>query len=91
MRLSELKALVDKAHAHMQKHREDPEVAMYFLENGPGEQRHRILHVELADLNSVDNIQANSMDLKRSHELTMDIPMRTMFVLTDDADADIFN
>lgn len=91
MRLSELKALVDKASERMAKHREDPEVAMYFLENGPGEQRHHILHVELADLNSVSNIEANSMDLLASHELTLDIPMRTLFVLTDDADAEIFN
>lgn len=90
MRLSELKALVDKAHAHMQKRREDPEVAMYFYDPDPN-MRHRIMRVELADLNSVSNIEANSVDLLADVELTMDVPMRTMFVLTDDADADIFN
>lgn len=91
MRLSELKKLVDTATERMSKYREDPEVGLYFLDNGPGEQRHRLLPVEHVDLVSVGNLEAHSIDLMGSHEIDMGIPMKSLFILCDDADQEVFH
>lgn len=91
MRLSELKKLVDQAVDHMAKFREDPQVGLYFLENGPGEQRHHLLHVEHAEIVSVGNLEAHSMDLLHSHEINMSVPMKSLFILCDDADEEVFH
>lgn len=91
MRLSELKKLVDKASEHMAKFREDPQVGLYFLENGPGEQRHHLLHVEHVEIVSADNIDAHSMDLLHSHEIEMQPGNRSLFILCDDADEEVFH
>ncbi|UKL15064.1 hypothetical protein hairong_160 [Pseudomonas phage hairong] len=91
MRLSELKKLVDKAHERMAKFREDPQVALYFLENGPGEQRHHLLHVEYAEIVSTGNLDSHSMDLLCSHEIEMQPEMRSLFILGDDADEEVLH
>lgn len=91
MRLSELKKLVDAAHERMTKHREDPQVGLYFLENGPGEQRHHLLHVEFAEIVSTGNLDAHSMDLMHSHEIEMQPGNRTLFILGDDADEEVLH
>lgn len=91
MKLSELKNLVDAAHARMLKHREDPQVGLYFLENGPGEQRHHLLHVEFAEIVSADNLEFHSIDLIHSHDIEMQPGNRTLFILGDDADEEVLH
>lgn len=91
MKLSGLKALVDQATEQAAKHRIDPQVGLYFLENGPGEQRHHLLHVEHAEIVSASNLEAHSMDLLHSHEIEMQPGNRSLFILCDDADEEVFH
>uniref|UniRef100_A0AAU6W134 Uncharacterized protein n=1 Tax=Pseudomonas phage Nican01 TaxID=3138540 RepID=A0AAU6W134_9CAUD len=91
MRLSELKKLVDQATEQAAKHRIDPQVGFYRLENGPGDQYHQLLSVEAAEIVSVSNLDAHSMDLHGCHEIDMSVPMKSLFILCDDADEEVFH
>lgn len=91
MRLSELKKLVDDAVEQMTKHREDPEVGFYRLENGPGDQYHQLVGIEAAEITSVSNLEFHSIGLLGCHEINMDVPMKSLFILCDDADQEVFH
>lgn len=92
MRLSELKKLVDAAHEQMTKHREDPQVGLYFLDSSQsGGQRHRLLDVEFAEIASAGNLRAHSMDLMCSLDMVMQPDNRTLFILGDDANEEFLH
>lgn len=91
MKLSELKKLVDAATEQAAKHRIDPQVGFYCVESNSGDYHHKLVSVEHAEIVSVSNLEAHSIDLHGCHEIDMSVPMKSLFVLCDDADEEVFH
>jgi NRPS condensation-like uncharacterized protein len=84
MRLSELKKLVDDASVRAAKFREDPQVAIFTLEQASG--RHLLIPVEYAAIDSASNLECQAYDLLSHHDVVMTPENRTLFVLSDDGE-----
>lgn len=90
MRLLELKALVDEAVAQTAKHKIDPQVGFYFFDPSGD---HRLMHVEIAEIGSLGNINNHSIGLLIDHEMSLECGFSStpVFLLSDDKQSEVFN